>query len=926
MSQLNESATKGVTKHTAKDGGYGRKGDDENTDTEAPKVGKDTPKGDIFGRTTGKVPASAKTKKEKKGLKEYFSALDKAIAEGALDNIRAGSPGSSLANIRAGSPGSALAGVRNSMAQRGAGAPAMQRTAQAAQQRLGQIAGRTQQGQLDELSPQTVAKAGEKRMQQDPKDFSAATNRRDPIVHARNQTKGTAAMPVSEMGEQPRPVFDQGNKQAGVGVVKSNNPTVQNMLNQLKPNELQIVMKGQQGQQQSGTQPMQQSMSTSGGATNQPMAEEGGEKWIQGAIKHPGALRAKLHAKPGEPIPAGKLEKATHSKNAKTAKQARLAQTLRKMHEGDIPPQDGLLGAGLGAGRSQGVTEGSNNLPGNQETIDVAKPKGKIDAKDFAALRKKTKVKESMNTRIKEAYHMGKAHGMGGHAHMGNNYEDMEEARMYHHGYKEGLDECYGQVPIQGLTVADEGMNTVDDIVPATVPGMADATMDEGNAFTKALAKTPKGGKFSVAGTDFTDTSNYDAKVFESWDNQLSSLLEEYNTIQEGISVSVSKGQQGAPDSVSVTAQDGDADKLLQIVKHAGLGLFGDEGGPAEVGVPSGGEQHGGVDVVGDHDGMMALIKKSTGGEQPGTLEPADDEGSGELDALKQLTQAISGGAPEQGSDEDDSEEDSEEEEVEEDDAHMGGPADETSDEYMNQEEEQVAESEDDEDLDDEDDFDDWDPLGGYGSLEELLDDMNEFLEHEARHKFYNIDKDKKLVVWYTQETDPSGSKQAARTIAKVMSENGFNGWNVLVTNRDNMGSAVGVGNTWAKAISEDNPPDTGAEEFAEIDAETAEDNAAASSHGGAQNSNLEEGGEECDTCGESKCTCDEEQVEESYANSDDDGFQADIDFMTKMISGGLNKQKSTGQTTAPIIAGQDDRMGYSVKESVSDWKKLAGI
>ena len=49
-----------------------------------------------------------------------------------------------------------------------------------------------------------------------------------------------------------------------------------------------------------------------------------------------------------------------------------------------------------------------------------------------------------------------------------------------------------------------------------------------------------------------------------------------------------------------------------------------------EVGVPSGDEQHGGVNVVGDHDGMMALIKKVTGadmggeeGGMPGTLEPA---------------------------------------------------------------------------------------------------------------------------------------------------------------------------------------------------------------------------------------------------------------------------------------------------------------
>ena len=63
--------------------------------------------------------------------------------------------------------------------------------------------------------------------------------------------------------------------------------------------------------------------------------------------------------------------------------------------------------------------------------------------------------------------------------------------------------------------------------------------------------------------------------------------------------------------------------------------------------------------------------------------------------------------------------------------------------------------------------------------------------------------------------------------------------------------------------------------------------------------------------------------------NNDED-WEADIDFMTKVISGGLNRQKSTGQTTVPVIAGQTDRMQShstrDINESVSDWAKLAGI
>ena len=57
------------------------------------------------------------------------------------------------------------------------------------------------------------------------------------------------------------------------------------------------------------------------------------KKWIQGAIKHPGALRKTLGVKKGEKIPASKLKKAEHSKNPTTRKRAVLAETLKKMHK-----------------------------------------------------------------------------------------------------------------------------------------------------------------------------------------------------------------------------------------------------------------------------------------------------------------------------------------------------------------------------------------------------------------------------------------------------------------------------------------------------------------------------------------------------------------------------------------------------------------
>jgi hypothetical protein len=54
------------------------------------------------------------------------------------------------------------------------------------------------------------------------------------------------------------------------------------------------------------------------------------KKWIQGAIKHPGALRKELHAKKGKPIPAKTLAKAA-KKKGKIGQRARLAETLKHM-------------------------------------------------------------------------------------------------------------------------------------------------------------------------------------------------------------------------------------------------------------------------------------------------------------------------------------------------------------------------------------------------------------------------------------------------------------------------------------------------------------------------------------------------------------------------------------------------------------------
>ena len=62
-----------------------------------------------------------------------------------------------------------------------------------------------------------------------------------------------------------------------------------------------------------------------------PMAKKN-KKWIQKAIKKPGALRKTLGVKPGQKIPAKKL-RAAAKKPGKTGQRARLAETFRKMRK-----------------------------------------------------------------------------------------------------------------------------------------------------------------------------------------------------------------------------------------------------------------------------------------------------------------------------------------------------------------------------------------------------------------------------------------------------------------------------------------------------------------------------------------------------------------------------------------------------------------
>lgn len=56
------------------------------------------------------------------------------------------------------------------------------------------------------------------------------------------------------------------------------------------------------------------------------------EKWIEGAIKKPGALDKQLGVAAGKKIPSKVLKEASE-RSGKLGERARLAETLKKMHK-----------------------------------------------------------------------------------------------------------------------------------------------------------------------------------------------------------------------------------------------------------------------------------------------------------------------------------------------------------------------------------------------------------------------------------------------------------------------------------------------------------------------------------------------------------------------------------------------------------------
>ena len=439
-------------------------------------------------------------------------------------------------------------------------------------------------------------------------------------------------------------------------------------------------------------------------------------------------------------------------------------------------------------------------------------------------------ISEGMDQRLEAARAEGRAHGLRGHAHCGNNYDDMEEARCYHDGYKAGLDECYGQMPIQGYVgeESDQGiMDTMD----------YDAELDEMDktAYMKQQAIKTPGKTFNAFGQTMHDSDVLeDNPFFESLDKQLNALLNE-DSVSEGMTVSISKGQENSPDSVSINASDAEADSLLAFVKQAGLGIFGgdDHGDMQDAVVTSAPSiaSSDAIEVVDDHDGMLSLIRKMAG--QGAAHNHSSEDYADEEETCNECGMA-------------------------------------------------------------------YESCGGnHGG--EMVDEM----ESEDQMT-YNVAEDN------PPDTGAAETEQEVQDTAQA---------NNSAASFDKAQAAPQAASDLATESEDDEEEEEGGYDAEGNQRPGGPYDAAGHYVGGYRGYD--------DRMKDRDLDEEEDELEESYANGADDTFESDIEFMTNIISNGLNKRKSTGQTTIPVVSTQLNRLGNPMKEStdlLTQWKKLSGI
>jgi hypothetical protein len=423
--------------------------------------------------------------------------------------------------------------------------------------------------------------------------------------------------------------------------------------------------------------------------------------------------------------------------------------------------------------------------------------------------------------------------------------------------------------------------------------------MDKTSYMKQQAIKTP-GDTFKAFGQTMSDKDVLDELAFEALDKQLNAILEG-KEVSEGMTVSISKGQQGSPDSVSVSAQDGEADQLLSIIKSAGMGLFGGEEKGFNAPQGSAGA-HGGINVVDDHDGMMALMKKlSGGGDMPSGGDYEREEGSEEEHMHGEEGHSHEGeeepcnecGMMECGCEPSDGQQMVDEVESEDQMAY------------------EVAE----------------DNPPDSGAAETAADDASEAGEDAALAKA-DAGEDEEEGQVYSKPVSEDGDDEAEAETEVDDEENATN--TMSESSFFNLFRKISMLSEESTSEKDDKAEKAGKKVAKDIEYDEG--------HKGKDDNKAEKAGKKVKKDIEYDDKKDKKKIDEwaneAGKNGTDASFEADIDFMTKVISGGLNKQKSTGQTTVPVINGQKSRMGVDglgspMKESTDllrDYRKLSGL
>lgn len=918
LDQLKEATEKTKTgiKHTAEPGGYGRKDDEDEEgnkvkDTSAEKKGRGRPKKvtatsgedkkydfSAFGVTKGKdvkLPKHDKKKTIKHSLKEYLDQLDDALNEAEQIQIK---PASQMPK----KPGQ-TSQAQPGQPQQVAGQP--QKDTQVIAQG-DKVLGSVDNPQLANQIKQSIGKGEMTLMPDQQMTEGSGYDGSEPLDLNNNPS-------VNDVFKRALYIYDY--EGYGNDMDYSEDDAIdqyvakkfgQDVLNKLTTARNQQYFGRNDGKGPGGggrtsnlgtsSAPGGNFRTTKAGVMNKQDAK---------TMKNKVADRLGRHPEPNLPEgDIGKHNNATTGFDALvrklTPKYGKEAATriagaqMKKIKEADQPTHDGDMGAGLGAGRNQGMLEGKK-----PDFLDLDKDGNKKEPMKKAAQDKK-KVKEGMEHKLKAARHTGKAHALGKQGY-NCSYDDMEESKHYHEGYKEGLDECYGQMPIQGYV----GETTP----PATVPGMASQAMQEPtmeddmyemdkSEWMSHKAKSTPGGTFKAFGQTFKDKEVVESPfAFEAWDKELNALLESKEDVAEGMTVSISKGNQGAPDSVSVSAQDTEADQLLGLIKSAGLGLFGGEETNG-YGAPQGEQpQHGGLDVVGDHDGMMALIKKVTGGEA-GNGDYADEVGPEEHGHEHGDTCESCGMVEAScGCDHSDKEmvdevesEDQMTYQMAEDNPPDSGEAEEATEIADTAKANQAAAE-----YNPSNDIDEGagGPEASEEPVEELTPDKEDQSDEEGEEAkkekeemsesmFVNLYKKLTLISEESTSEKDDKAEKAAKKVAKDIEDD-----------EDH------------KSQDDDKAEEAGKKVKKDIEYDDKKDKL-------------------------------DEWANNAGQKGTDTSFETDIDFMMNVISGGLNKRKSTGQTTIPVIASQlgrqvsrkttDINESVDSTDAVAQWKKLAGL